>query len=103
MEMVLSINNVPIRLTDERWLHIVENHDDLAGYYFEILDTVANPQRVYEGSEGESIAIKKYQEDRFFVVIYREVSKDNGFIITAFLSSRIRQLERRRLIWQKSQ
>ena len=26
-----SINGVPIRLTAERWLHIVENHDDMAG------------------------------------------------------------------------
>ena len=31
MEIVKSVNNVPIRLTDERWIHIVENHDDLAG------------------------------------------------------------------------
>ena len=32
-----SVNDVPIRLTDERWTHIVENHDDIAGYYFEVL------------------------------------------------------------------
>lgn len=32
-----SINGVPIRLTDERWVHIVENHDDLAGFYDEII------------------------------------------------------------------
>ena len=24
MEIVKSVNNVPIRLTDERWIHIVE-------------------------------------------------------------------------------
>ncbi|MHC1599717.1 MAG: hypothetical protein ACXQS5_02720 [Candidatus Methanospirareceae archaeon] len=38
-----SVNGVPIRLTDERWTHIVENHDDMAGYYFDVLETVANP------------------------------------------------------------
>jgi hypothetical protein len=38
MDVVNSINNVPIRLTDERWLHIIENHDELAGYY----DTVVS-------------------------------------------------------------
>jgi len=31
MDIVKSRNNVPIRLMEERWLHIVENHDDLAG------------------------------------------------------------------------
>jgi hypothetical protein len=31
MEIALSTNGVPIRLSDERWAHIVENHDELAG------------------------------------------------------------------------
>jgi hypothetical protein len=38
MEIVTSKGGVRIRLTDERWFHIVENHDDLAGYYDEVLD-----------------------------------------------------------------
>jgi hypothetical protein len=38
MEIVKSKNGVPIRLTEERWLHIVENHGDLAGYYDDILN-----------------------------------------------------------------
>jgi len=33
MDTVKSKNNIPIRLTEERWFHIIENHDDLAGYY----------------------------------------------------------------------
>jgi hypothetical protein len=38
---VYSVNHVPVRLTDERWRHIVGNHNDLASYYFEVLETVA--------------------------------------------------------------
>lgn len=53
-----SVNNIPIRLTDERWTHIVENHDDIAGYYFEVLETVANPTWISEGDEDESWAVK---------------------------------------------
>ena len=30
MDIVKSINGVPIRLTEERWVHIIENHDDLS-------------------------------------------------------------------------
>ena len=33
MDVARSIEDVPIRLTSERWFHTVENHDDLAGYY----------------------------------------------------------------------
>ena len=30
MDIVKSVNDVPIRLTYERWVHIIENHDDMA-------------------------------------------------------------------------
>ena len=43
MEIAYSVNGVPIRLTYERWFHITENHDDLASYYFEVLETVESP------------------------------------------------------------
>ena len=38
VDRILSINGVPIRLTEERWFHIVENHDDLAGHFDDVLD-----------------------------------------------------------------
>jgi hypothetical protein len=46
MDTVFSINNIPIRLTAERWLHIVENHDDMAGYYEDVLETLENPELI---------------------------------------------------------
>lgn len=50
MDISYSINGVPIRLTHERWYHIIENHDDLASYFFEALDTVENPDFVFRGN-----------------------------------------------------
>ena len=46
LETVSSKNGVLIRLTDERWAHITEEHCELAGLRLEILETVANPSRV---------------------------------------------------------
>ncbi len=46
IEIVISINNVPIRLTKERWFHITEDHSEMAGYYYEVLETVENPDSV---------------------------------------------------------
>lgn len=38
--IAVSKNGVRIRLTEERWYHIVENHDELAGLSDEVLLTV---------------------------------------------------------------
>ena len=46
MDILQSINGVPIRLTDERWVHIVENHDDLAGFHDEIVDILEYPEYI---------------------------------------------------------
>lgn len=52
MEVTYSVNGAPIRLTYERWYHIVENHDDLASYFHEALDTVGKPDIVFRGNKG---------------------------------------------------
>ena len=50
---VQSKNSVTIRLTDERWTHISEEHCELAGLRLEVLETVENPDRVLAGGAGE--------------------------------------------------
>ena len=49
MDVAFSRNGVPIRITEERWFHIVENHDDLAGYYDEVLQTIEDPDLILRG------------------------------------------------------
>lgn len=94
MDIVISKNKVPIRLTEERWLHITEEHNEMAGYYYEVLETVSEPQVIYRGKDGECIAIRHIL-DKYLIVVYREIDKKDGFIITAFLTNRIKNLERR--------
>ena len=43
-ETVTSKNGVTIRLTDERWIHITEEHAELAGYKWDVLETVSDPE-----------------------------------------------------------
>jgi hypothetical protein len=100
MDVVKSKNSLPIRLTEERWFHITEEHSEMAGYYFEVLETVEEPETIYEGKEGECIAVREIEKGKYIVVIYRELSKEDGFVITAFLTRRGKQLERRRKIWE---
>jgi hypothetical protein len=95
---VTSKTGIPIRLTDERWIHISEEHSELAGMRLEVLETIADPARIYAGKEGEILAIKEAAGGKWLVTVYRELQND-GFVITAFLTGRIASLERRRQLW----
>ncbi len=98
LETVSSKNGVLIRLTDERWAHITEEHCELAGLRLEVLETVANPSRVLAGGKGELLAVREISGDKHLVVVYRELQND-GFIITAFLTSKVKALNRRTQLW----
>lgn len=95
-DVVESKNNIAIRLNEERWVHIIENHDDLAGYYEEVLKTVEEPDYVIEGYRDAFIALKRI-ENKFLAVVYKEF-KDDGFIVTAYFSKKIK-LEKETILW----
>ncbi|MBF0492854.1 MAG: hypothetical protein HQM15_08745 [Deltaproteobacteria bacterium] len=94
-----SKNNIPVRLTDERWAHITEEHSELAGRRYEVLETISNPDKILEGNLGALIAVRRLEVyKKLLLVVYKELGGD-GFVITAFLTSRERNLERRKIIW----
>jgi hypothetical protein len=97
-EIVYSKNGVPIRLTDERWAHITEEHGELAGLRLEIMETVANPTEIFAGNRGELLAVREVEPGKYLVVVYRE-SQQDGFIITAFLTRKGHTLRRRQQLW----
>ena len=97
-ESVYSKNGVPIRLTDERWAHIIEEHSELAGLQSEIVETVANPTEIFAGNQGELLAVREVEPEKYLVVVYRE-SQHDGFIITAFLTRKGHTLRRRQQLW----
>ncbi|MBI3616960.1 MAG: hypothetical protein HY210_01925 [Candidatus Omnitrophica bacterium] len=100
MDNVISKNRISIRLTDERWAHITEEHCELAGLRLEVMETVKDPSWIFAGSLGELIALREMAKGKYLAVIYREWERD-GFIITAFLTKRIKSLNRRKLLWSK--
>jgi len=98
LDRAISKNGVPIRLTEERWFHIVENHDDMAGYYDTVLDVVEDPDRILSGYKGALIAVKELARRRYLAVVYRELSKTDGFVITAYITSKVRK---RPVTWRR--
>jgi hypothetical protein len=98
-QVSLSRNNVPIRLTDERWHHIIEEHAELAGLRADVLETVDRAERVLRGSAGELLAVRTIAARKALVVVYREIANDDGFVITAFVTRRLASLDRREQLW----
>jgi len=102
MDIAISKNKVPIRLTTERWQHISIGHPEIANFYYEILETVENPQVIYEGNQGGVIAVSfKYEpSDKFIVVVYKEISPADGFIITDYLSNKEQKFDKKKIVWK---
>ena len=97
----ISKNKVKIRLTNERWFHISESHDYMSGLSETVLETINHPEEVLEGTKNEFIAIQKFK-NKHIIVIYKEISKEDGFIITAFLTSKIDKVKKdRKSIWKR--
>ena len=103
MDIAISKNGIPIRLTSERWQHITTGHPEIADYYYEILETIETPDIIYEGNNDAKIAIKNFQETfrKFVVVVYKETSAKDGFIITAHFSDSEQKFKKKKILWKR--
>ena len=105
MGFARSRNDVWIRLTYERWGHITESHDYMSGLHESILETVTNPDAIVSGTQGEFLAIRHYPKtpitEKDMVVAYREINQQDGFVITAFLTSKVEKVQKRGIVWQR--
>jgi hypothetical protein len=98
LETVHSINDVPIRLTEERWDKIIDRHPYMTAYYDTMLDTVEEPEYIFQGHAGALIAVAVLGKKSFLNVMYRELGSADGFIITAFITTK---LDKKRAIWRR--
>jgi hypothetical protein len=87
MDIAYSVHDVPIRLTEERWHHIISARDEMAEYYEDCLNVIENPDVVLKGYRRSLKAVKGYGRRR----------PDDGFVITAYF---VRRIDRRKVIWQ---
>ncbi|MFQ6134257.1 MAG: hypothetical protein ACE5KU_00385 [Nitrososphaerales archaeon] len=107
--VVVSVSGVPVRLTEERWGHILEYHSELAKLLNQILLTVAEPDIVFRSPKDVKenfVAIRMFPElvqyglAEHLAVHCKEVSTEDGFILTVFPISADRVQKRYRL-WRR--
>lgn len=100
MRTTASVHGVPIRLPDERWIHICEEHAEVRSLLDDVLLAVSRPKSVHIGANGELLAATEMEPGKYLIVAYKESENGaDGFIITAFLTRRMRSIERRIQIW----
>ena len=98
LEIVYSINDVPVRLTDTQWEHIVDEHPYMSSYYNAMLDAVEQPTYILRGHRGALMAVVPLGRRKYLHIMYREVNGQDGFIITAYIKS---NYDRQRVIWRE--
>ena len=64
MYSIKSINGKNIRLTDERWVHIVEGHPEMAGSLNDVLLAIAEPDLIIAGDNDELYAAAFKRRDK---------------------------------------
>lgn len=95
-----SKNGILIRLTDERWKHIVRMHPTLIDKQVNVLNAVKDPEYILEGSKKELLAVSKLTKRSYIVVIYKEGITD-GFVITAYETTDTLWLFKKEIIWNR--
>ncbi len=102
--VVASKNKVPIRLTEERWIHITTAHPEIDPSESTFaLDIVKSPEAVLAGDRDELLAVKKKNRKKvWFVVVYKEINSKDGFILTAYLTTDERWLFKRKVVWSRT-
>ena len=103
MQIVESVAGVPIRLTLERMGHIERRHPEMDGEGERILETLSIPDYVQEGDSETLIAIRHYPKtpltEKYCCVVYRELSEDDGFILTAYFATK--PADWRDVVWKR--
>ncbi|MBI1870965.1 MAG: recombinase family protein [Chlamydiae bacterium] len=71
----------------------------------EIEETIVNPNLIQQGDFGEILALKYYSMEplepftkKYLVVAYKELTREDGFILTAYLSNS--PSKRRKILWK---
>ena len=75
MHTAISKNGITIRLPAERWVHITEEHAEMAGYLYDVLEAIQEPSAILEGNSGELLAAREIKDGKYIIVVYKELNK----------------------------
>ena len=91
-----------IRLTNERWSHILD-HPEMPGQRERLIETLTDPDVVIATAKDEDVHVyhrlyDKTPVTRKYMVVVVKMLADDAFVLTAFFTSK---RKRGKVIWQK--
>ncbi|MEI6758580.1 MAG: hypothetical protein FDX18_10985 [Chlorobium sp.] len=96
MKVILDIFGRSVRLTEERWGHIVETHPEMVDQLSNLEETLINPYAVIESMNDNAVQLfyrafrhLSFGEKYFCVVVKTQL--DDAFIITAYITDTIKK------------
>lgn len=102
MIIVYSKNDIPIRLNQERWAHIINRHPEMIEQKENVLTTITDPDLIQQGDFDELLAVRFFPmtplTKKYLIVVYKEIDKYDGYILTSYFSSDISK--RRLVLWK---
>lgn len=78
LRVTTSVNGNAIRITAERWVHVVEHHEEVSGMLDDVAEAIDAPEAVFAGRENASIAVKSYDTGIWIVAVY--IDREDGFM-----------------------
>jgi hypothetical protein len=76
----VSINRVPIRLTEERWEHILDHHAEFSYTDYSLVrEAIESPEYILRGRNASVIAVVALGRAAYLHVFYRELDQRDGF------------------------
>lgn len=63
MLIILSLNTVLVRFTEERWGRFVDQHLKMNGQREQVLETLAKPDMIQDDDFGELTTVRPYVRD----------------------------------------
>lgn len=103
MRIFRDVNNRDVRLTDERYEHLMSDHPEMAEQIDKVRETLLNPGKVVRSRTDPQVELfyQFYQTtpvtQKFLCVVVKAFT-DDAFIITAYFTSTIKQGE---MLWEK--
>ena len=77
----------------------------MAGNQDLVFETIEDPDCVVQGEKDVLVAIRRYQKtsisEKNMVVVYKETINNDGFIITAFMTSKPERIFKKGVLWEK--
>lgn len=86
------------RLPQERWRHILTNHPELRGKKHDVGKVLSDPDIIVKAYNDPAILVY-HRKDRQKHLIAVVAHSQKGFIITAFITNKIKI---GKIIWQKN-